>query len=88
MRSSRMRDESIKDLHMGKSEVGTRGVIGVRRARGKSISIEKGKFPSLPLRGRGRRVMTSWMLTKRIQSRLTNESKIAKPRVSKLEWRM
>ncbi len=29
MRSSRMRDESIKDLHMGKSEVGTRGVIGV-----------------------------------------------------------
>ncbi len=26
MRSSRMRDESIKDLHMGKSEVGTRGV--------------------------------------------------------------
>ncbi len=41
MRSSRMRDESIKDLHMGKSKVGTRGVIGVpdhskeRRARGK-----------------------------------------------------
>ncbi len=32
MRSSRMRDESIKDLHMGKSEVGTRGVLSEGRS--------------------------------------------------------
>ncbi len=71
MRSSRMRDESIKDLHMGKSEVGTRGVIGVPsqpdyypRVSG-CVIIQKNEERG----GRGRqiehRVMTSWMLTKK-----------------------